>query len=107
MDLTRLSWAMWGKGEGKGEGRAGNQATQPGGRRHKKERVTKMSKCLLSIGKSLWQKGSPSPGLESQGRGQGMPAVGTEACWENLGHVRFHNQAHQAFFPGLKLTGYN
>jgi len=41
-------------------------------------------KCLDYTGRSLWGKGSPSPGLESSGLGGRVCQVGTEECWENL-----------------------
>ena len=39
--------------------------------RRRRERRERKPKCLDYIGKSLWGKGSPAPGLESSGLGAG------------------------------------
>jgi hypothetical protein len=38
VDMIRVSWAVWGEGEGEeeGESREGNEVQQPGGQRYKK-----------------------------------------------------------------------
>ena len=52
MDMTRLSWAMWGEGERKKEGREGNQVEQPGGQRYKQNKshlsILKKKKIVVS-----------------------------------------------------------
>lgn len=40
MDMTKLSWAKWGEGEGKEEGKEGDE--QPSRQRHKKRQLMKM-----------------------------------------------------------------
>lgn len=65
--MTRLSWTRWETGKGREEGRMEREEPGIGARRPKVQKEGEGSPRLDYVGKSLWGKGSPAPGLESSG----------------------------------------
>ena len=67
LDMSRLTWAMWGEGKGKEQGGGGELGAAA--RRPKVQRTGNQK--LDCAGKSLWEKGSPAPGWTREFRIEG------------------------------------
>lgn len=72
VDITRLSWALWGEEERQGEKRGGNQVQKPGGQRYK--RAGNQNAWSIQ-GRASGGRAVQTLGQRVQGRGQGMPVM--------------------------------
>lgn len=67
VNMTKMSWAMWGEEDGIGEGREENQGHQPGGQKYKRVRVIKMSGLYREDPLGDWQSSSWAGELKVEG----------------------------------------